>query len=287
MRSGNGAGAAENLKEETNMRRTILTAVAATMLWTQANASTVSFKAGYSSITGEIRYNHEQQTTTLPFYNNTSMTEDISAAVGTFGGSVMADINDMFSVGFSVGASTAGEFEFDDSSTYTPAGTNVDPDEGDRTTFNFSKLPIMARLEASMAAGPGTASLGLGVGAVIFGWNVETLDQNWWDGTSHGSADNNRNFTTDKTYGHDINYSVGATPAFTFEIAPAYHYKVSSKLSIGLEIPLQFISETIVGGGHFEYNAGTPTGNVNPEYSREIELGGMQFGANLVIKVVI
>lgn len=265
------------------MRKTLLT-TAATLLCA-ATVHAVEVKVGYSTIVGEFNYTHSNAAV-VPTLNSNKK-EDISAGVITFGGASMSKVSDMLSVGFSVGASMPGEWELDHTIASTmPALVTIHPDTGDNTVYKLSKLPVLARVAANFNAGPGTATLGLGVGAIVLGWHSEETDVQWWDGTT-GSQQGNKDTTHTQKFSDQITSNSGATPIFTFEIAPAYHYKLNDKSSVGLEIPLQFVSETVISGSHEDYTSSMiPTGAANPTYMNpEIVVGGLEWGVNVVYTV--
>ncbi len=278
------------------MRKTLLTAAAATMLWTQANAA-VSVKVGYSSIVGELTFNQNDPNAPATSSGQTTKTEDVSAGVVTFGGEVSAPVTDMFSIGFEVGSSMSGEFEFDKTKEQvapaTGVNTGVNPATGDKDVFELAKVPVLAKAAVNFALGPGTATLGLGVGAILISWNQESTDQRWWDGTTWSYAGTgSKTVANAVAHSKNVTNSTGTANAFAFEIAPAYHYKINSKSSIGLEIPLQFVSETIIMGSHQDFEAVAPAPNPalpDPSYvgGGQMMIGGMEWGVNVVYTINI
>lgn len=268
------------------MRKTLLT-TAATLLCAATVQAAVEVKIGYSNIAGEFNYTHQNQAV-VPTVR-TNKVEDISAGVVTFGGAAMASVSDMVSIGFSAGASMSGEWELDHTIASTPpvSAAGIHGDSGDKTVYALSKLPIMARASVNFAAGPGVASLGVGLGAIVFGWTSEQTDTMWWDGTNLGSI-GDKNTVSNQEYGKQVTTDSGATPLFAFEIAPAYDYKLNEKSSIGLEIPLQFVTETTIMGGRTDYTAAPPANTADPTYTNpEIVIGGLEWGVNVVYKVKI
>ena len=271
------------------MRKTLLTAAAATMLWSQSNA--MEFHVGYSNLTGKYHYN--KFTESLTQSTNAAKEEEIGIGALSVGAGSMSNINDMFSIGFSIGATMPGDVEFKDEDRYAPvaggATNGVNSLAGDTVKFELMQIPVMARIGAQFAAGPGNASLGLGAGAVIIPFSVETTDQRWHDGTAGGGESSSKSTTNNVAGGKDINKMSMAAAIFGFQITPGYHYKINDKSSLGLEIPLQILSESEVSVDRIDapkQYAAPVVNQANPSYSsgflRNLDLGGFDWAVRVV-----
>lgn len=273
------------------MRKTLLTAVAGALLLATAPQA-MELHLGYTNLAGKYHFNARDYTPVVDV--NSPVDEDIAIGSLFVGAGSMTKVNDMFSIGFSLGASMPGDVTFNDADMVTPPAGVINWKTGDTVKFEFMQIPLLARAALNMAAGPGEASLGLGAGVVIISMSTETTDQQWSDGTAGGGEQADQDAAHTAAAGKEIFKTSGAVGLFAFEITPGYHYKLNDKSSIGIDIPLTITSDTEVTVDREDdpKQFASPVVNAaNPDYTsgflRNLDLGGFNWGVRLVYSVRI
>lgn len=258
------------------MRAWIPLALAA-ILCRPSSADAMTLKVGLGHVTGTYHYAvTDLNTKGAP---QTNADDDINVTVVTLEAESLTPITDNISAGFAVGASTAGEYSFDLAKMINPAAGTPNQNDGDTYKADLTRMPVLLKVAGAIPAGPGEARLGLGAGAVVFAWQTTTVDQLWSNAV--GGVSVNHDLTHVTEAGTQTTYATGTVTLFDIEIAPGYHYRLSKRDLIGLELPLSIVGKKDVTGTITNLTT-APAAGSNPLNSPSVaEMGGFTWGLQL------
>lgn len=243
-----------------------------------APAWSVSLKVGYGLVPAEDRFQITDDSVVAGTERNGSAST--SFGVLMIGSEVMGKVTDSISLGVEVGCGLPmGEYKMDAVRGYVPVVGDVNKFDGDSTTIRLATIPILARAEYAMKAGPGTASLGLATGAVLMGVTAESVDVLWWNGNNTNSIGADKTATKTEQAGTKTTNNTVLLWAYTVNIVPAYRYSLTEEHSLGIEVPLSLMS--VAHANRVEEDI-TPVVPDKEDEDSGIELGGFGFGVNLV-----
>ncbi|MEK7766402.1 MAG: hypothetical protein AAB368_09200 [bacterium] len=190
--------------------------------------------------------------------------------------------SDALAIGLEAGVGLPlGGHTFDETMRYVPPAGTAHPDEGDTTTYKLTSVPLLVKALYVNPMGSINASLGLGLGATLVAWQVETLDILW-----DNPATANVTYTSNKggagwvETGRSLAYGASTVAVFTMRITPGASFALSGSDSIGAEVPISWNSTTIGMGNETTYKTSL-SGIANPQTST-VSSGGIEFGLNLV-----